>query len=224
LRVAALYDVHGNVHALEAVLAEVDADLVVFGGDIVAGAFPIETLELVRSVPNARFVRGNGDELDRAATVAEWDAERRWLIDQLDGRSRRWLAELPFSFSCDDALYVHANPLDVTGMVIETTPDEEIASLVAPIGEQRVVTGHVHMQFARNVSGVEWIGAGSVGSAYEDVPGAYWATIDGGEVEFRRTEYDREAYERAVRAGDHPLRDDLLVPATRAEAIAAFST
>jgi predicted phosphodiesterase len=224
LKVAALYDVHANVRALEAVLAEVEADVIVFGGDIVAGAFPVETLEVVRSVPNARFVRGNADELDRAATVAKWDAERRWLIDRLDAGSRRWLAELPFSFVCDDTLYVHANPLDVTGRVMETTPDEEIAALVAPIDERRVVSGHVHMQFVRRVTGVEWIGAGSVGSAYEDLPGAYWATIDDAEVEFKRTEYDWAAYERAVRAGDYPLRDEVLTPTTRAEAIAAFST
>jgi predicted phosphodiesterase len=224
MRVAALYDVHANVHALEAVLAEVDADLVVFGGDIVAGAFPLETLELVCSLPNARFVRGNADELDRTATVPEWSAERGWLIDRLDARSRRWLAELPFSFACDDTLYVHANPLDVTGMVIETTPDEDIASLVESIDERRVVTGHVHMQFTRSVAGVEWIGAGSVGSPYENQPGAYWATIDDGVVEFRRTEYDRAAYERAVRAGDHPMRDQLLESASKAEALAAFST
>jgi predicted phosphodiesterase len=77
VRVAALYDAHCNVHALDAVLAEVDADAIVFGGDVVWGQFPRETLERVRSLDDAYASRGNcerevaGDRRELPAELAE---------------------------------------------------------------------------------------------------------------------------------------------------------
>lgn len=223
MRVAALYDVHGNVRALEAVLAEADgADVVLFGGDLVAGAFPRETLDLARSLPNARFLRGNGDELDRPSGVPAWQVEKDWLRELLPPADRRFLAELPFSFAADDTLYVHANPFDVTRVHVETTPESLLEEWAAGVAETRVVFGHVHMQFRREAAGIEWICAGSVGAPFEDEPGSYWLEVDGGEASFRRTDYDFEAYEAAVRAAGLPHEELLLERFTRAEALALF--
>jgi predicted phosphodiesterase len=229
LRVAALYDVHGNVHALEAVLAEVDADVVLFGGDLVSGPFPRETLELARSLPNAELVLGNADLLTKHLPRPEWEESRRWVEAQFDDAEVRWLANLPFSWSADDTLYVHANPLDVDAIVTARTSDERVRELLGDVREERIVTGHVHMQFERVVEGKRWIGAGSVGMPYADRPGAYWALVTPGEVEFRHTDYDVERAAAAIQASAYPGRDEFAEENVRScptaeEALAAFSS
>jgi predicted phosphodiesterase len=210
VRVAALYDVHGNVHALEAVLSEVgDVDVVLFGGDIASGPFPAETLELVGSVSNAVAIRGNADELFTPGLPETAAAARRWVAAQLREEDVAWLAELPFSWSGDETLYVHANPVDVAQFVAPGTPDARVAELLAGVAERRVVTGHVHLQFEREVGGIRWIGAGSVGCPYVvDDPGAEWVLVDGGEVAFRRTAYDVERVDAAILASGYPRARD----------------
>jgi predicted phosphodiesterase len=231
MRIAALYDVHGNVHALEAVLRDVRAesvDRVLFGGDLAAGPLPRETIELARSVPNAEFVLGNADVLSSPSASPEWESARRWVEGQLDAEQIEWLAALPFAWRADDTLYVHANPVDVDELVTERTPDERVAALLESVTESRVVTGHVHIQFTRRVGEIEWIGAGSVGMPYADGPGAYWALVTPGAVEFRRTEYDLEAAAAAMRASGHPLGasladENVLTVPSVADALAVFS-
>jgi predicted phosphodiesterase len=224
LRVAALCDVHGNLPALEAVLAEVEADAVVFGGDLASGPFPAETIALARSLPNAVFVRGNADELASPAIDAEADAARRWVERQLDDERIEWLATLPFSAVIDDTLYVHANPLNVGDVVTELTPDEELARYLRGVEQARVVTGHIHLQFRRRLGGIEWIGAGSVGYPYEDELGAYWALVTADDVEFRRTDYDFDGAAAAIVASGHPRAPALWAARPRrAEALGFLS-
>jgi len=229
VRVAALYDVHGNVHALEAVLAETDdCDGVLFGGDLVSGPFPRETLDLARSVTNAEFILGNADVFSSPVARPEWDAARRWVQSQLDAQQLDRLEALPFSWTVDETLYVHANPVDVDAIVTERTPIERVRELVADVSEQRIVTGHVHIQFAREVDGLEWVGAGSVGMPYAQEPGAYWAVVTPDDIEFRRTEYDLEAAAAAIRASGYPGADELaaenvLTCPTPEQALAVFS-
>jgi putative phosphoesterase len=228
VRVAALYDVHGNRPALEAVLAEVEregVDEIVFGGDIASGApQPRETVELIRSLPNARSIRGNADRLDDPAFRD--DSGRIWVEDQLDEDQVRWLAELPFSTIVDGTLYVHATPQDDETVITEITIDERLAELLAGVEQPRVVAGHTHMQLERRVGEVLFVNAGSVGRPYEGRPGAYWALLDD-EVELRRTEYDLEAAAALIRASGHPRAEELaaenvLKVPSRAEAIAVF--
>jgi predicted phosphodiesterase len=227
VRVAALYDVHGNLHALEAVLAEVEregVDVVLFGGDLAWGPFPRETLELARSVPSAEFIRGNADELDR---IDESDERRAFVVERLADGQAQWLSSLPFSWSADDALYVHANPSDTQEPYFEWSTDETFAAALEGVAEARVVSGHVHMQSNRRVGGKEWTCAGSVGFPYEEQPGAYWTLLVDGVPAFRRTDYDRERAAAAVRESGHPLANEyaeeniLRVP-SRAEARAAM--
>src|SRR3954468_19526292 len=114
MRVAALYDIHGNLPALEAVLAEVQregVDAIVVGGDIAAGPpQPREVVELVRSLPNAHVIRGTADRL--FADEYTGDDGLDWLLERLDDEQANWLAELPFSAVLDDTLYVHPAPDD----------------------------------------------------------------------------------------------------------------
>jgi predicted phosphodiesterase len=213
LRLAALYDVHGNVHALRAVLADVEqqgVDVIVFGGDLAWGPFPRETIELARSLPNAEFVRGNADEINSAeATSEEFRDRRAFIVDRLDEEQIEWLETRPFSWSADGTLFVHANPRDIETPYFEWSPQEQLAEVMAGVAEARVVSGHVHMQCDRAVGDKHWTCAGSVGLPYEDEPGAYWLLLVDGEPELKRTDYDREAAAAAVRASGYPLADEL---------------
>jgi putative phosphoesterase len=229
LKVAALYDIHGNFPALEAVLAEVEregVEAIVVGGDIAAGPpQPREVVERVRSLPNAHVIRGNADRLFDEEFVGEDGLG--WLLERLDEGQAEWLAALPFSVVLDDTLYVHATPRDDTTVVSEVTTDEKLAALLAEAAQARVVAGHTHMQLERRVGEKLFVNPGSVGRPYEAQPGAYWAVLEGEAVELRRTAYDLERAAELVRASGHPLADELadhnvLEVPSRAEAIAAF--
>ena len=228
MRVAALYDIHGNLPALEAVLAEVEregVDAIVVGGDIASGPpQPREVVDLVRSLPNAYCIRGNADRLRDRENAGEEGLE--WLLSQLDEERIDWLEGLPFSVVLDDTLFVHSNPRDDTTMVTELTTDEKLAGLLEGVEQRRVVAGHTHMQLERRVGKTLFVNAGSVGWPYEGTPGSYWAILDEG-VELRHTDYDRERAAELVRASGHPRAEEIaaeniLASATRAEALAVF--
>ncbi|HEY7018321.1 MAG TPA: metallophosphoesterase family protein [Gaiellaceae bacterium] len=228
MRVAALYDVHGNLPALEAVLAEVEregVDAIVLGGDIASGPpHPREVVELVRSLPDAHCIRGNADRVHDSEFAD--DEGHAWLLDRLGDEQADWLAGLPFSTVLDDTLYVHSNPQDDTTIVTELTTDEKLADLLRGVEQRRVVAGHTHMQLERLVGETLFVNAGSVGWPYEGTPGAYWAILGDG-VELRRTDYDRERAAEQIRASGHPrageiAAENILVSATREEALAVF--
>jgi Icc-related predicted phosphoesterase len=139
LRVAALFDIHGNFPALEAVLAQGDregVDAIVIGGDIAAGPpQPREVVERVRSLPNAYVIRGNADRL--FADEYTGDDGLDWLLERLEDDQAEWLANLPFSAVLDDTLYVHAAPDDDRTIVTEVTTDEKLAGLLRDVDEIR---------------------------------------------------------------------------------------
>jgi predicted phosphodiesterase len=238
MRMAVLSDIHGNLSALEAVLAEVEeagVDLVVFGGDVAAGPMPVETIEaLAGYVGPARFVRGNADR----QMVESFDGAPRagnptdlWLASLLKRAHRDFLSTFEPSVEVDvdglgTVICCHAGlESDEVPIITPATPDEVIAEAVAPAHGRLVVAGHTHMQFDRRVSGGRMVNAGSVGKPYADRPGAYWALL-GPEVEFRRTEYDFAAAADAVRRTAIPQRDqwatDVIRPPTAEEATTLF--
>jgi putative phosphoesterase len=228
MRVAALYDIHGNLPALEAVLADVEregVDAIVVGGDIAAGPpQPREVLELLRSLPNAHCIRGNADRL-RDPEYTGYDG-LDWLLERLDDDQADWLVGLPFSAVLDDTLYVHATPLDDRTIVTELTTDQKLAGLLQDVEQHRVVAGHTHMQLERRVGEKLFVNAGSIGWPYEGRPGAYWAILDE-DVELRHTDYDRERAAELVRRSGHPrageiAAENILLSAPRAEALAVF--
>jgi putative phosphoesterase len=206
--VAALYDVHGNLPALEAVLAELDVvrpDLTVFGGDVAAGALPAETLDLLRSLDHARFVRGNCErhmlEGVHPGPLTDWAAA------QLDETQRGFLASFEQSVAVDDVLYCHATPHDDMPFVTVLTPDDVATDVIGEVEQPTVVIGHTHTQFDRRLGSIRLVNAGSVGMPYENGPGAYWALLDNGEPELRRTEYDLNAAAERVRASGWPIAE-----------------
>jgi putative phosphoesterase len=186
LRVAALYDVHGNLPALEAVLAAAaGADLIVVGGDVVGGAFDAEALERLRAEGDrVRWLRGNAErELREGELNPALSGEQ---VDFLYGLPQRVELELP---GLGHVLFCHATPHNDIDMVTPLTPDQRLRRILEGVLADVVVAGHTHVQQDRRVGGVRWVNAGSVGMAYEDEPGAYWALL-GPDVELRRTEYD----------------------------------
>jgi putative phosphoesterase len=228
VRVAALYDIHGNLPALEAALAEAEregVDAIVVGGDIASGPpQPREVVELVRSLPNTHCIRGNADRL-RDPEFGD-DEGLAWLLEQLDDDQVEWLVTLPFSAVLDDTLYVHATPVDDTTMVTELTTDEKLAGLLRDVEQRRVVAGHTHMQLERRVGETLFVNAGSIGWPYEGRPGAFWALLGDG-VEFRSTDYDRERAAELIRGSGHPRAEEIAVEnilesPTRAEALEVF--
>jgi putative phosphoesterase len=189
LRVAALYDIHGNLPALDAVLAEVDADVVVVGGDTVAGPAPAETLERLRSLDaDVRFIRGNADrevyeERQGLAPPEVMEFVRARLSrEQID-----FLRSLPLTLSIGRVLFCHATPRDDEEILTRISPDERWREALAGVDAEVVVCGHTHVQFDRQIGEVRLVNAGSVGMPYAEEPGAYWALLDGTDLELRYT-------------------------------------
>jgi putative phosphoesterase len=189
MRVATLYDIHGNLRALEAVLREVpDEAAIVVGGDICAGGtHPSETLERLRALgERVLWLRGNAD---RELTPGEKGLAPAAVIEAtraaLTAEQIAFLHGLPPTVQIGDILFCHATPRNDVDIFTERTPDERIAHLFADVQADVVVCGHTHTQFERTIAGKHVINSGSVGMPYEDAPGAYW-TLD---LLHRRTEY-----------------------------------
>jgi putative phosphoesterase len=192
VRVAALYDVHGNLPALEAVLAEVvDADLILVGGDVAAGPWPSETLERLRSLGDrVRFIRGNADREIAQEEPGLAPAEvMEFVRARLSPEQIEFLGSLPLTETIGDVLYCHATPRNDEEIFTRISPDERWQEALAGVEADVVVCGHTHVQFDRRIGDVRLVNAGSIGMPYEREPGAYWALIDE-DVELRRTEYE----------------------------------
>lgn len=203
MRVAALYDVHGNLPALEAVLVAVEAagaDLILFGGDVAAGPFPLETIELLRRIGGARFVRGNADrymvEVFDGVSVPEGGLIDDWAVDQLDREHRDFLASFEPTLRVAGALFCHATPHDDMSIFTRESPDARVRALLGNITDSLVVCGHTHMQFDRTIDGVRIVNAGSVGLPYGTAD-ACWALVEDGDVEFRHSLYDHSGLRRS---------------------------
>jgi len=174
--VATLYDIHGNLAALEAVLAEIPDDAtIVVGGDVCfGGEQPAEALERLRALGDrVLWVRGN---TDREITTES----------HLDDEQVAFLQGLPPTVQIDRVLYCHATPRNDMDIFTESTPEERIAFLFEDVDADVVICGHTHMQFERTIARRRVINSGSVGSPFEDEPGAYW-TLD---LEHRFTPYE----------------------------------
>ena len=182
MTVAALYDVHGMPHALEAVLADLgDVDAIVFGGDVFWGR--------CRGDARARALRR------RAVRPRQLRARAgRAAAEKLGPDAIEWARAWPTTLELDGVLYCHATPRDDTTLVVETSSDERFADALDGVDARLVVGGHTHMQFTRG----RWVNAGSVGMPYEGEVAAFWALV-GDDVEFRKTPFD---VERA--SGGHP--------------------
>jgi diadenosine tetraphosphatase ApaH/serine/threonine PP2A family protein phosphatase len=201
--VAALYDIHGNLPALDEVLKDAEAagaDTYLLGGDFGSWSpWPGETIERLRGLPNTTWIRGNGERwlreppLDRPEVMAAFAGQSSGL-----GTDEGWLYSLQAQFELDDVLYVHGSPLsDVESFPPEPGEDDE--RMLNGVRDKSVVFGHSHQQFRRpGPNGTTLINPGSAGMPLDgDVRAAYAVRGDDGEFEFRRVEYD---VERAAQA------------------------
>jgi putative phosphoesterase len=213
-RVAVLSDVHGNLPALEAVLAEPDvagADLVISAGDAVAGPMPVECFDTLAGLgERMTFVRGNADR-ETVARSEQYGLD--WCADRLGEERLARIAEWPLTVSVDvdgvgRVLVCHAVPHDDNEIVTRITPADELAAAFAGVDADVAVCGHTHIQFDRQAGAVRVVNAGSVGSPYEGRRGAFWVLL-GPDVEHRHTEYDAEAAAAAIRATGSPTSEQL---------------
>ena len=223
--VAALNDIHGNLPALEAVLADpafARADMVVVGGDVAAGPMPAAVLDRLRTLDlPVRWVRGNADRevvdaFDRGDTdpsahpddvAARADA---FTAGRITPAHRDLLASFEELVRVDGTLYCHGSPRSDEEMITALTPPERLEPMLADVGEQLVVCGHTHHQFDLRAGDQRVVNAGSVGMPYEGSAGAYWLLVVDGEPEPQRTSYDIDAAAAAIRASGFPDAEDVV--------------
>jgi diadenosine tetraphosphatase ApaH/serine/threonine PP2A family protein phosphatase len=233
MRVAALYDVHGNLPALEAVLADIGTETVLVGGDAVLGPMPAQTLELLRE-RGATFIRGNTDRAVGGGVLEDdpWAERIGWIREQLSEEQLSFLRNLPHPLSLEvdglgPVLFCHGSPRSDEEILTAATPPKRLDPMLDGVQERVVVCGHTHVQFDRVVGQTRIVNAGSVGMPYEGEPGiACWALV-GPDIELRRSRYDVDAGAERIRATGFPDADDfveeyLLHPSGAEEATAHF--
>jgi putative phosphoesterase len=209
--VAALYDVHGNLPALEAVLSDledIDYGLIVVGGDVASGPMPAEVLDRLQAIDDGvRWLRGNADRevvsaYDRGSATEDArssDPALRasgWSASRIGDHHRDLMA----SFEEQDLveveglgaiLFCHATPNSDEEILTTATPDTRLRGILSSVEQDVVVCGHVHTQYDRRLDDRRVINAGSVGLPYQGEPvGAFWALLGNERVELRRSDYD----------------------------------
>jgi len=243
VRVAVLNDIHGNLPALEAVLAEARAagvDHVIVGGDVVPGPMMGETVDLLRALEiSVEFLLGNGETATLHAMSGRDDPRvpeayrplMRWTAARLEGKHGAFLAGWPKTLrllvgGIGDVVFCHATPRDDNEVFTKLTPDEVIRPMFDGVTAELVVCGHTHMPFDRMLGSTRIVNSGSVGMPF-GTPGADWLLL-GPDVVFRHTEYDRDAAAARIRATDYPDAEAfaaqyVLNPPTEARMLEAFT-
>ena len=244
MRVAAIYDIHGNLPALEAVLAEIrqaDVDQLVVGGDVLPGPMPRETLDclLDLEIP-VRFISGNGERVvveqmhgkESNEVPQQFREVIRWNAQQLLPEDEQRLAGWPKTVCVQvrglgEVLFCHATPRNDVEIFTRLTSEDRLLPVFEGVDAPVVVCGHTHMQFDRTVGSVRVVNAGSVGMPFAPPPGAYWLLL-GPDVQLRHTPYDLVKAADRIRHTTCPQAEDLAVryvlhPPSEEETLAAFS-
>jgi len=243
MRVAAIYDIHGNLPALEAVLQDIrqaEADQVVVGGDVLPGPMPCETIKCLLGIDiPVQFIQGNGDRevlewrrgTETAAIPEQYRESMRWVARQLHPEHERLLASWPQTLrvgipELGEVLFCHATPRSDTEVFTRLTPEDRLLPVFEGLDAATVVCGHTHMQFDRTIGGVRVVNAGSVGMPFGD-PGADWLLL-GPDVQLRHTPYDLAKAAERIRGTSYPQAEDfaannVLQPPSERETLEAFT-
>jgi predicted phosphodiesterase len=253
MRVAALFDIHGNLPALEVVLDELhqaDVDQVVIGGDILPGPMPHETLTRLRGLDlPVHFIHGNGElailaqiAATRTGKVTYWGTTSgaplpepyleiyRWTAEQLNPEDESILASWPKTLQLEidelgTVLFCHGTPRSETEIFTRLTSEARLLPLFESLQVSVVVCGHTHMQFDRRIGKTRVLNAGSVGEPYGK-PGAYWLYL-GPDVQFRCTPYDFTKAAERIRQTNHPQAEEfahgILKPPSEQEMVEIFT-
>jgi predicted phosphodiesterase len=225
MRVAIVSDIHGNLRAFQAVLADlrqVAPDLVLQGGDLAyGGAHPADIIDQVRSL-GWPGVRGNTDEmLWSPESLAEFAARQPKLgpllailqdmipatLASIGEKRLRWLEGLPYLYSQEGLSLVHASPGDLWRAPMPNASDDELQSTYASLGAQIVVYGHIHRPYIRRLHGMTIANTGSVSQSYDGDRRASYLVIDGESITIRRVEYDVESEARELLRSGLPHAD-----------------
>jgi putative phosphoesterase len=243
MRIAAIYDIHGNLPALEAVLQDIrqaQVDQIVVGGDVLPGPMPRETLKclLDLEIP-VQFIRGNGDRevlalmsgRETGAVPEQFREAMRWSAEQLHSHDEQLLASWPQTLrvhlgGVGEVLFCHATPRSDTEVFTRLTPERRLLPIFEGLNVPLVVCGHTHMQFDRTIGKVRVVNAGSVGMAFGK-PGAWWLLL-APDVELRHTSYDLTKAAARIRATNYPQGQDfaahnILQPPSEEKTLKAFT-
>jgi predicted phosphodiesterase len=248
MRVAAIYDIHGNLPALEAVLQEIrqaEVEHVVVGGDVVPGPMVRETLRCLLDFDKpVQFIQGNGEvavlvEM-RGAAPPDWyrsvpeQARQivRWQAQQLHPEDERLFASWPKTVRVQirglgEVLFCHATPRDENELFTRLTAEERLLPVFEGLDLPLVVCGHTHMQFDRTIGKIRVVNAGSVGMPFQQPPGAYWLML-GPDVQLRHTAYDFVKAAERIRDAKFPQAEEVVVryvlrPPSEAETLELFA-
>jgi putative phosphoesterase len=245
MRIAAIYDIHGNLPALEAVLQEIrqekdKVDHIVVGGDVLPGPMPRESLERLRNLDApAHFIHGNGEVAvlqqmagtEPAAVPQAFRPIIRWTAEQLDPAHQHWLSTWPKTVTLEIAglgsvLFCHATPQNENDIFTRLTPDDRLLPLFEELVATVVVCGHTHMQFDRKIGRTRIVNAGSVGMPFGK-PDARWLLL-GPDIQFRHTAYNLAQAADIVRRTNYPQAEDfaarnILNPPTEQEMLEIFT-
>lgn len=243
MRIAAIYDIHWNLPAFEAVLQDIrqaEVDLVVVGGDVIPGPMPRETLTclLDLDIP-VRFIQGNGERevlalkagIETGTVPEQFREVMRWNADQLHPEHERLLASWPKTLRVEiggvgEVLFCHATPRSDTEVFTRLTPEDRLLPTFEGLNVTVVICGHTHMQFDRTIGRVRVVNAGSVGMPFGE-PGAYWLLL-GPNVQLRHTPYDLTKAAERIRKTNYPQAEDftahnVLQPPSEEKTLEAFT-
>jgi len=243
MRVAAIYDIHANLPALEAVLEDIrqaEVDQIVVGGDVLPGPMPNETIECLLNLDiPIQFIQGNGDRVvltqmrgTESSDVPEKFREGvRWVARQLYPEHEGLLAGWPKTCRVEirglgEVMFCHATPRNDTEMFTRLTPEDRLLPVFEGINVPVVVCGHTHMQFDRKVGSIRVVNAGSVGMPFGE-PGAYWLLL-GPDIQLHHTPYDLAKAAERIRQTKYPQAQEfaagnVLRPLSEEKSLEAFS-
>ena len=222
MRAAIVSDIHGNLTAFEAVLADLrqaSPDLILHGGDLAGpGSRPVAVVDRIRDL-GWQGVLGNTDEmLPRPGTLADFaggapqlqamfaaiEEMAAWMRAELGADHLAWLDALPMVHTEERLALVHAGPQSTWRSPTPEAADEELTRVYSPLGRPLVVYGHVHRPFVRRIGELTVANSGTVGQSYDGDPRASYLLVDDGRPEIRRVEYDIEGEIALLLGGGMP--------------------
>lgn len=220
MRLAALYDIHGNATALSAVLTAIESarpDAIIIGGDVLPGPQIVECLDLIACLSvQTYFVAGNGEReclamrrgVEPRSVPLEYWPVLEWCARRLSAEQATWLSTWQQAVRLDHpalgrALFCHATPRSDTDVFTRLTPEGALISAFDGCDADTVLCGHTHMQFDRMVGRIRVINAGSVGLPFGR-PLAQWLWVDACGAQLRSEPYDIDGAAERIARSDYP--------------------
>ena len=225
MKIAAIYDIHGNLTALNAVLEEIyseEIEMLLVGGDVVAGPLPNETLtRLIEIDIPTQFILGNAESEVLSCLTNQAigglseraEEEARWLSKKLTKEHINFLRDWESIFSVElekwgKVIFCHGTPRSDVEIFTQNTSEQKLLSIFASVAASLVVCGHTHIQFDRSVGKTRIVNAGSVGMAF-GATGANWLLLNE-DIEMRHTEYNLAEAADLIMQSDYPYAKEFV--------------